>query len=85
MTLLIVLFLWWTSPRPIDPTTQRVIVTGGALQSMTVTSDGYSGGVWIDAPIECATIDWSARTTDGTYLHTVRTWRDGCHKMYMPL
>ena len=85
MTILIVLFIWWTSPRPVNPDTQHVIVTSGTLQSMTVSDDGRSGQIWINAPRECATIDWSARTMGGTYLHTIRSWRDGCDKFYVPL
>ena len=85
MIVLIVLFIWWTSPRPVDAATQRVHVTSGELRSMTVSDDGLSGAIEIDAPRECAVIDWSARTTDGISLHTVRAWRDGCDKTYLPV
>lgn len=85
MIILIVLFIWWSSPHPVAPDTQRVIVTGGELQSMTVSNDGLSGAIWIDAPIECASIDWTARTVSGVTLHTNHTWRDECTKVYVPL
>lgn len=85
MIILVVLFLWWSSPQPVDAATQRVTITGGTLQSMTVNTDGMSGAVWIDAPRECATIDWTARTMSGVTLHTKRAWRDGCYTVYLPL
>lgn len=78
-------FIWWTSPRPIVPESIQVVVTGGALVGLMVASDGKSGEVRARAQRECLTIDWSARTIDGTYLHTVRSWRDGCDKFYLPL
>jgi len=84
MIVLIVLFIWWTSPHPVDVTTQHVTITGGTLQSMTVSDDGYSGTIWIDAPIECASIDWTSRTISGVTLHTKHAWRDGCYKTYIP-
>lgn len=80
MIVLVILFIWWTAPQPVDVDTQRISITGGTLRSMTVADDGQSGVIEIDAPIECATIDWAARTTGGTYLHTIRSWRDGCEK-----
>lgn len=85
MIILITLFIWWTSPRPIDVTTQRVHITSGELRSMTVSDNGLSGAIEINALRECAAIDWSARTTDGITVHTVRAWRDGCDKTYLPV
>lgn len=85
MIILMVLFIWWTSPQPILVDSQRLVVTGGTLRSMDVSSDGRSGVIEIDAPRECAAIDWAARTTGGTYLHTIRAWRDGCEKVYLPV
>ena len=83
--LLIALFIWWTSPQPIDPATQQLRITGGAIQSMTVSADGRSGSVWIVASRECTTIDWSARTISGGGLRTLRAWRDECEKVYLPV
>ena len=84
MIILIVLFIYWTSPQPIDASSQQVTVTGGTLRHMEVADNGRSGVVEIEAPIVCATIDWSARTVGGTSLHTMRAWRDGCYKAYIP-
>lgn len=85
MIILIALFIWWSSPRPVDPASVQVVVTGGALNRSVTALGGLSGEVWIDAPRECATIEWSAKTTDGVGLRTVRAWYDGCDKFYIPL
>lgn len=85
MIILIALFLSWSSPRPIDPATVQITVTGGTLNRTVLFLGNSSGEVWIDAPIECATIDWRAKTPDGTTLHTVQSWRDGCKKFYLPV
>jgi hypothetical protein len=85
MIILIALFLWWASPRPVDPATVQVTVTGGVLTRTTTFLGGASGEVWIDAPRECASITWEAKTKDGVGLRTVQTWYTGCDKLYLPL
>ncbi len=85
LIILIALFLWWASPRPIDPATIQVTVTGGVLTRTPTALGGLSGEVWIDAPSECATIEWTAKTTDGIGLRTYHAWWDGCNKFYLPL
>ena len=85
MIILITLFIWWTSPRPIDITTQQIHVTGGNIRSATISDDGLSGTIEIDAPRECAVVDWSARTTDGIFFRSIRAWRDECDKVYLPV
>lgn len=85
MIILIALFLWWSSPRPIDPTTVQVTVTGGTLTRTTTALGGLSGEVWVAAERECVTIEWTARTQDGVGLRTYRAWWEGCHKVYLPL
>jgi hypothetical protein len=85
LIILIALFIWWSSPRPVDPTTVQVVVTGGTLTRSVTYLGGSSGEVWIDAPRECATIEWRAKTTDGVGLRTVKAWVDDCDKFYVPL
>ena len=85
LILLIALFLSWTSPRPIDPASVQITITGGALNHAVTFLGNSSGEAWIDAPRECATIDWTAKTRDGVTLHTIHAYRDGCDKFYVPL
>ena len=85
MIILIVLFIWWTSPQPVVADTQRITVTGGVLRSTTISDDGRSGVIEIDAPRECATIEWSIRTTGGSTFRSIRNWRDECDKTYLPV
>ncbi len=85
MIVLMALFLWWASPRPVDTQSARVTVTGGTLSHTNTALGGLSGEVWIIAERECATITWEAKTKDGVGLRTSKAWWDGCHKVYLPL
>lgn len=85
LIILIILFVLWSSPQPIQPDTQRVVITNGTLQTLEVNSDGRSGSIWIEAPNECASIDWTAKTISGITLRSIHSWRADCIRLFVPM
>ena len=73
----------WVSALPVQ--LERVEVRSGALVQVLTSGDGLSGTIAATSERECVTIIAEGLTTTGAGVRFVRSWEDGCARLWLPV